>query len=172
MKKLTLPITALLFVLFGYAKPVVAQKGQDVASIIYQKDSLFWEAYNNCNLPGMAQYFTDDVEFYHDKGGVTFGLPALNESVKKGLCGTPGYKLRRAAVAGTVKVFPMENGGAVYAAIISGQHYFYVTEGGKPEYLDGLARFAQLWVLQNGEWKMSRVLSYDHGPANRPTDAR
>jgi len=29
----------------------------------------------------------DDVEFYHDQGGVTLGKEKLTESVKKNICG-------------------------------------------------------------------------------------
>ena len=37
-------------------------------------------------------------------------------------------------------------------------------EEGKKERLDGLAKFTHVWILSNGNWKLSRVLSYDHGP--------
>jgi hypothetical protein len=59
----------------------------------------------------------------------------------------------------------LRNGDAVYGAIISGEHYFYVTENNKPEKREGLAKFTQLWLLKNNEWKMAVILSYDHGPA-------
>lgn len=166
MKSFSTPIIAAVTLFLGYAQPVVAQAQQgDISSTIIQKDSAFWAAYNRCDVAGMDALFTEDVEFYHDKGGATTGLATLSANVKKGMCGTPGYKLRREAVAGTVQVFPMYSNGAVYGALISGEHIFYVTDGGKPEYLDGHARFTQLWVLRGGEWKMSRVLSYDHKPA-------
>ena len=55
----------------------------------------------------------------------------------------------------------------VYGAILSGEHVFYVRQKGKPEVLDGRAKFTHLWLLKDGVWKMSRVLSYDHGPAVR-----
>jgi hypothetical protein len=112
----------------------------------------------------MQRFFTTDVEFYHDKGGVTLGLEKLMATTKKNLCGPNDFRLRREAVPGTVKVFPLQNGEVIYGAIISGEHVFYIKEGGK-ERLDGLAKFTHLWLLNNGVWKMTRVLSYDHGPA-------
>jgi hypothetical protein len=39
---------------------------------------------------------------------------------------------------------------------------FYVNENNKPEYLDGQANFMQLWLKENGSWKMKRILSYNH----------
>ncbi|HYD20109.1 MAG TPA: DUF4440 domain-containing protein, partial [Flavipsychrobacter sp.] len=117
------------------------------------------------DVEGMLAYFTDDLEFYHDKGGITQGKEAFRQSLAKGLCGNENFRLRREAVKGTVNVFPMMKGDTTYGAIISGEHVFYVLEKGKKEFLDGHARFAQLWLLKDGEWRMSRILSYDHKPA-------
>ena len=60
----------------------------------------------------------------------------------------------------------MKDGDKLYGAILSGQHVFYIIEKGKEPQLDGLARFTHLWLKSETGWKMSRVLSYDHGPAN------
>jgi hypothetical protein len=133
----------------------------EINKTIFHLDSLFWQAYNNCDVEKMASFFTDDLEFYHDKGGLTSTKIAFVESVKKGLCGNADWHLRREPVAGTVRVFPLNN----YGALISGEHVFYINETGKKERLDGLAKFTQVWQYKNNEWKMSRVLSYDHGPA-------
>ena len=139
---------------------------QNLTETIVAKDAAFWVAYNKCDVDAFRPMFTDDVEFYHDKGGPTIGLDSFMAALKNGLCGNPDNRLRREAVNGTVKVFPMEKSNRIYGAVISGEHVFYVNEKGKPEYLDGRARFMQLWLLKEGVWKMSRILSYDHGPAN------
>ena len=133
----------------------------EAVNAIYHNDSLFWQAYNKCDVKTMMTFLTDDVEFYHDKGGPTFTKAKLEESIVKGLCGNPGFHLRREAVSGSVKAFPLKD----YGGLISGEHVFYATEGDKPEYLDGSGKFTQLWQYRDGKWKMSRVLSYDHGPA-------
>jgi hypothetical protein len=57
--------------------------------------------------------------------------------------------------------------GKVYGAVMTGEHLFYLREPGKAEFPDGRARFAHLWLLKDGAWRMARVLSYDHGPATR-----
>jgi hypothetical protein len=132
-----------------------------ITSTIFHLDSLFWEAYNACDADKMATFLTDDMEFYHDKGGLTSTKTAFIASVKKGMCGNSGWRLRREPIEGTVKVYPMNN----YGGLISGEHIFYINESGKKEYLDGYGKFTQVWRYQDGAWKMSRVLSYDHGPA-------
>ena len=145
-----------------------SQTDEQVKQLIIENDSLFWIAYNNCNVETMGSWLTDDVEFYHDKGGPSIGRDTLMAVIRKNLCGNNDFRLRRAAVKGTVNVFVMHSSNKVYGVIISGQHVFYVNEKGKKEFLDGLARFTQLWILKDGQWKMSRILSYDHGdaPAN------
>jgi hypothetical protein len=165
MKKINRILVAVLL-FTAFAPAASAQQGpENLDKLIREKDSLFWQAYNNCDVPAMKSLFTDDIEFYHDKGGITNGKEALAASLQKNLCSNASYHLRRASIAKTVKVFPMMNGGKVYGALISGEHLFYITDGGKPEYLDGHARFTQLWIMDSNVWKMSRILSFDHKPA-------
>jgi hypothetical protein len=135
---------------------------QKLTETILHLDSAFWNAYNNCDTAHFKHFFTDDVEFYHDKGGVTTDAKSLIEALDKNICGNANSRLRREAVAGTVKVYPMQSGDKIYGAIISGEHGFYLTEKGKPEVHTGDANFMQLWLLRDGVWKMARVLSYNH----------
>jgi len=143
-----------------------AQTSSDsTTKLVLQKDSLFWTAYNNCHIDNMMQFVTDDVEFYHDKNGVLVGKDNFRNAFQTNLCGNKDFRLRREPMKGSVNVFPMKSGDTLYGAVISGEHLFYVLETGKNERLDGIAKFMNLWELQNGNWKMSRVLSYDHRAA-------
>lgn len=146
--------------------PVDSREDPQLTAIILHRDSLFWQAYNTCEVDAMRNFFTDDIEFYHDKGGVTTGLDAFITATRKGICGSDTIRIRREIIAATVHVFPMRMSGVIYGAILSGDHQFYVKTGSKPEFLDGQAKFTHLWLLKDGAWKMSRVLSYDHGPAH------
>lgn len=168
MKKKIYHIGLLMMVVTGCFFTTVsnAQTEQEkVTALIFHKDSLFWNAYNNCDTATFRSFITDDVEFYHDKGGITIGADKLTLSIKNNLCSNKDFHLRREAVPGTVKVFTLQNANVIYGAIISGEHYFYITEGNKKEFRDGWAKFTQLWILKDGVWKMSRILSYDHAPA-------
>jgi len=140
---------------------VLCQSETDLKRTILSLDSAFWHSYNTCDIEGMGNYVSDDIEFYHDKGGLTESKKALLEGIKNGLCSDENYSLRREELKGAVEVFPMNN----FGAIMTGQHVFYVKQGDDPEFLDGLARFTHLWQFKNEEWKMIRILSYDHGPA-------
>lgn len=42
-------------------------------------DAALFDAYNKCDLDKFASFFVDDVEFYHDQGGVTLGKAKLTE---------------------------------------------------------------------------------------------
>jgi len=163
-------IALMIIISTFFSMAVMAQTGQEkVKALILQKDSLFWNSYNNCDVATFKTFITDDVEFYHDKGGITLGATDLAASIKNNLCANPDFHLRREAVPGTVHVYPLQKGNDIYAAIISGEHFFYVTQKDKPEFRDGWAKFTQLWIVKDGVWKMSRILSYDHAAA--PTQA-
>jgi len=132
--------------------------------LITEKDASFWKAYNACDIAGMEIFLAEDLEFYHDKGGITNGREALSNGLRKGLCSTGKNHLRREAVPGSVSIFPLRNKDSVYGAIITGEHLFYIVDD-ESEKLDGQAKFSHLWLNKNGEWKMHRVFSFDHGPA-------
>jgi Domain of unknown function (DUF4440)/Domain of unknown function (DUF3471) len=142
-----------------------SQSDNSLDATIRQQDTVFWEAYNRCDVPKMSEFFWTDIEFYHDKGGLTVGLDTFVAALKNGLCGNPNSHLRREAIPETVKVFPLQKNGVIYGALISGEHYFFVNDNGKPEYRDSMARFFHVWLLKDGKWKMARVVSYDHRDA-------
>lgn len=165
MKNKIIPGVVLMLIFCQFINLSNAQTtSQIIMATISERDSIFWTAYNNCDIDGMMQFMADDVEFYHDKGGVITGTENLRANLSEGLCGNQNSKLRRDAEKESVEVFTLKNADKVYGAIISGTHVFYVTETGKKERLDGMAKFTHLWLFDNGSWKMSRILSYDHGP--------
>ena len=139
---------------------------------ILHLDSLFWEAYNNCQIDKFQDFFTNDLEFYHDKGGITKSREKLLETTRNGLCGNEDWRLRRELVKGSLRLDPLHKNGELYGAILSGEHLFFVNEKDKKEYLDGIALFTHLWLLEEGVWKMSRVMSYDHRPASHNPNER
>ena len=146
------------------AQPVAQPAATDPAAAVRPRDDAFWRAYNACDTAAFRGFLTADVEFYHDRGGPTIGLDALDTALAKNLCGGAS-KLRREIVPDTMRWSILRNGDTVYGAIVAGEHVFYVRPADKPEFLDGRARFVSLWLLKDGTWKMSRLLSYDHGPA-------
>jgi hypothetical protein len=115
-------------------------------------DSALFDSYNGCDLEKFKTFFTDDVEFYHDQGGLTVGAQALAEQVEKNICG----KARRELVAGMLQVYPMRG----YGAVEIGAHRFYQPK--KRREPTGEAKFIHLWQQKDGVWKITRVISYDH----------
>jgi len=116
-------------------------------------DAALFDAYNRCDLEKFASFFADDVEFYHDQGGVTLGRVALTDSVKKNICG----KVSRELVPGSLQVYHMKG----YGAIEIGTHRFHHPGHDDVEPV-GEAKFVHLWQYKGGAWKVTRVLSFDH----------
>jgi hypothetical protein len=125
--------------------------GAQLTATIAAQDSAIFQAYNQCDLNTFARYIAPDIEFYHDKGGVTLGRAKMVESIKNGICG----KLRRELVAGSMEVYPIKG----YGAVEMGAHRFCDVSTG---HCDGEARFVHLWKYHAGVWQLSRVISYDH----------
>lgn len=132
-----------------------AQQPEKLYQTIASMDSLLFEAFNKCDTVAAKEFFTKDLEFYHDKGGLTRYEENMRSIYKR--C-TSNYIVRRELVPGTIEVFPIKD----YGAIQLGSHRFYIKNKGEAEQLDGTFRFVHVWRNENGRWKIARVVSFDH----------
>jgi hypothetical protein len=121
-------------------------------------DAALFDSYNRCDLEKFSSFFADDVEFYHDQGGVTLGRVALTDSIKKNICG----KVTRELVPGTMQAHYMKG----YGAVEMGVHRFHHPGHEDTEGV-GEASFIHLWQYKDGAWKITRVISYDHHAATK-----
>jgi hypothetical protein len=131
---------------------------QDTERSVQAADAAYWAAFNACDPSAMARFFSPDLEFYHDKGGVTRGGTAMVDATMKGICSNPNVRVRRAPVAETIRYDSIPG----YGAVLSGRHQFYLTETGMPERMSGTAAFDMLWHYENGRWLLTRAFSLDH----------
>jgi len=154
----------LIKLIFGAAilnvvNPANAQTRQgakeDVA--LYQEiahmDSAVFNAFNSRNVEKFKSLFALDLEFYHDKGGLTNydqTVDFLKTTTKN------NNQLRRDLVKGSLEVYPIPG----YGAMQIGAHTFCHMENGKQEC--GTFKFVHIWQKNNEEWKITRVISYGH----------
>ena len=135
---------------------------------ILEKDSLLFNiGFNTCDITQFEVLVSEDFEFYHDKGGVVKSKSEFIESFKNGICGLE-YTAIRKLEASKTEIFPLYDHGELYSIIQNGVHYFYAKEGDSPMHLTSIARFTHLWKLENGSWKLSRTLSFDHDAVENP----
>ena len=153
-----------LFLFLFFLSPLAAQVGEntELFQTLRAKDSLLFNVgFNTCDISQFRALVSEDMEFYHDQSGITNSKAAFIANTENGLCKLD-YKPRRELVEGSLQVFPMKNNGELYGAIQTGEHQFYAKYPDKEEVLTSVAKFTHLWLLEEGEWKLSRVLSYDH----------
>lgn len=141
----------------------VSTSSADLFQQIAHLDSLAFEAYNSCNLSVFKDYFVEDLEFYHDKSGLITSREVMIEALKSMLCDNTGIKVRRELIESSLKVYPLENFGAIQV----GEHYYYQSVNQQPEKLFEAAKFTHIWKKEDDQWRISRVLSYDHQPAGQ-----
>jgi hypothetical protein len=135
------------------AQSVKPPSDPELFHIIEAQDAALFDAYNKCDLAKFGSLVDENVEFYHDNGGVTLGRQALVDSVKQNICG----QTQRQLVSGTLEVFGIHH----YGALEIGVHRF-THPNAKPPVPDGEGRFVHLWHYSNGTWQVTRVFSFDH----------
>ncbi|HKQ53538.1 MAG TPA: nuclear transport factor 2 family protein [Pyrinomonadaceae bacterium] len=137
------------------------QTPEELRRTLAALDGALFDSFNRCDLEKFGTFFVDDLEFYHDKGGVTLTRQSLVESVKNNICG----KVRREVVAESLEAHPIPG----YGAVQIGVHRFYELNARPGSGPVGVAEFIHLWQHKDGAWKITRVISYDHGPAPKET---
>jgi ketosteroid isomerase-like protein len=147
-----------LFLLVLASFPCILGNAQSIAQpdplfkTIQSLDTKLFDAYNHCDLNTLGAMVSDDLEFYHDQTGLSVGKGPFLDAIKQNICG----KVERALLPATLEVYPLKGYGAVEIGI----HRFH--HPGRPQDGMGDARFVTLWQNKDGEWKVTRVISYDH----------
>ena len=150
---------ALIILMFNFVTPVQAQekKVAPTSEALYheieQMDQILFDAFNKKDFAKFKSLFTEDLEWFQDNGGLlsyetvftNFENMFQNEN-----------KLTRKLVPGSLEVHPVKD----YGAIQIGIHEFRHLENGKEE--TGTFKFLMIWKKKDNQWKISRVVSYDH----------
>jgi hypothetical protein len=158
------------------AEPVAAEPKQAVVRLtpgappaspeliaeLAEKDRQLFDAVFGCKLDELAALIADDFEFFHDKHGLTAdsgakfmdGMRANCERQKTG----ENFRARRELVEGSMTVYVLNN----YGTMQMGEHRFYALQPGQADKLTESGKFIDLWRRIDSEWKLARVISYDH----------
>ncbi|KUG09730.1 nuclear transport factor 2 family protein [Solirubrum puertoriconensis] len=122
---------------------------------IAHQDSLLFDAFNRHDADKMQAFFADDLEFYHDKDGLS-NYEQVMASFRRLFENNQTSGLNRRLVPGTMEVYPLKG----YGAVETYQHRFCHQENGKDDC--GTFKNVMVWRLKDGQWKITRVVSYDH----------
>jgi hypothetical protein len=158
MKRFKLPalFTLLMITVITFAAsaqsteiPPYKPESQELYNTIVHMDSVYFNAYNTCDMATQAAIYSDSIEFYHDKGGLMTSKKDLLAALKANICG----KVTRVLVQGSVEVYPVPGFGAIEI----GYHQFINHQ--ESETPSGPGRFVVFWRLKDGKWQMTKVAS-------------
>jgi hypothetical protein len=164
MKRISLCLTSLLLL----TTALLSQDRTDLQELSKELDRLdslvFKLGYNQCDTAQLRMIFSEDLEFFHDQNGFLNSKEMLLASIPD-LCNM-SYKATRERIDSSMQVFPLYANGKLYGVIQTGVHQFYGEEANKPKYLTSTAKFTHVWILEEDQWRLNRILSYDHQTPN------
>lgn len=108
--------SSLWSVAFSQSTPYIPVS-KDLYAIIMKKDSLLFSAANTGNIDQLKTFFTEDLEFFHDVGGLA-GYKETIDNFKR-VAENYGYT-RRVLLPESVKVSAIKD----YGAVQTGVHQF------------------------------------------------
>lgn len=151
--KIVLFIWSLLTSLFSFSQtdqiPTYQPKDQALHNEIVKMDSLFFNAYNTCDLKTQEAIIDEDLEFYHDKGGLSTSKKEILASLKRNICN----KVTRTLIKSSSEVYAIPN----YGAIQIGYHKFFNKL--EPNATSKPSKFITIWKKTKDKWTITRVVS-------------
>ena len=164
MKKL---IAVLCILCYSQYSNSQVKNNSELYKTLKTNDSLLFNVgFNTCNYKPFEELLAEDLEFYHDLGGIIDSKRTFINNFKNGLCKNDDYQSRRALIKGSLEVFPLYKNDTLYGAIQKGAHRFYEKQKGYPEKAASFAKFTHLWIKEGTVFKLKRALSYDHQMKN------
>lgn len=148
-------------IFFNASSKAQVENSSPVYKTILAKDSLLFEiGFNTCNIKQFENLLSDNLKFYHDKDGIS-GKQKFISDFKKGICNNIENRgVKRFLIKNSTEVFSLYKNGILYGAVQNGEHMF----SEKRESQAGIAKFSNIWQLENGEWKLTDSFSFDHKP--------
>ena len=121
----------------------------DLYLTVVKLDSTFFHAYNTCDLATQDAFYSDNIEFFHDKSGLETSKKKILDATKQNICG----KVTRELVKGSIEVSPLPG----YGAVELGMHMFHNNQ--EPNAKAHASRFVIIWKNDNGKWTITKVIS-------------
>lgn len=150
-------IIHLLIISFGYSQETYKDIletayipiDEEIYDIIVAKDTEYFNAYNTCDIKKQESLYSEDLEFFHDKGGLSTSKQEVLAAIEKNIC----EKVTRTIVAGSIEVYPIKD----YGAIEIGYHKFYNNQ--EPNAKSKASKFIMVWKNEDEKWFISKVIS-------------
>lgn len=122
---------------------------KELYNIIVALDKEYFDAYNSCDMERQKSLYSEDLEFFHDKGGLTTSKQDVLTAIEKNICG----KVTRILLEGSIEVYPIKD----YGAIEIGYHKFYNNQ--EPNAISKASKFILVWKNEDGKWLITKVIS-------------
>lgn len=159
LKKIT-PILILLFLCFTSLmhaqetyKEVLETEympiNKELYNIIVALDKDYFDAYNSCDMEKQKSFYSENLEFFHDKGGLSTSKQDVLAAIKENICG----KVTRTLLEGSIEVYPIKD----YGAIEIGYHKFYNNQ--EPNANSKASKFILVWKNESEKWLITKVIS-------------
>jgi hypothetical protein len=141
--------------LFAQAPAVTPKPPADpqLYQTIKALDAQLFAAFNAADLAGTKQFFAPELEFYHDKDGLTNYaqfVASLDRLFHQAV------RPQRTLIPESLEVYPIKDFGAVEI----GLHRFCVVENGQTNCT--VFKFIQVWHHHDGKWQVTRSISVGH----------
>jgi len=124
-------------------------QSDDLYKTIVKLDSTFFNAYNTCDMATQRTFYSDSIEFFHDRSGLETSKEKILSATEKYICG----KVTRELVQGSIEVSPLPG----YGAVELGSHMFHNKQ--EPNAKSHPSKFVIIWKNTNGNWTITKVIS-------------
>jgi len=132
---------------------VYKPESQELYNTIVHMDSVYFNAYNTCDMDKQAAIYADSIEFYHDGSGLETSKKTLLAAIKENICG----KVTRVLVKGSIEVYQIPNFGAVEIGLHRFINHAENNNVSRPD------KFIVIWRHNNDQWQITRVISLHTG---------
>lgn len=142
------------------AKPPETQ--ESVAANLAALDArLFKAAFEDCDMSVLEELLAEDLEFYHDRDGLSYTTAAqfIADVVKDCASGSSGGK--RVLVPDSMTTHMIGDFGAMQI----GRHEFHEVIPDAPSIAREKGVFVHMWKRSTSSpagWQITRIISYDH----------